>query len=141
MSTENLVQTYSGPLFSVQREAGVMVILTRTALSLGTTRNLEQALILMRTEVQRAGGGKTPGLLLDFRRAPSRIDEEFEREFARTRPMLFLGFTRVAYLMGGTLGKLQAQRYARDDGQGAQAFLNEKLAMAFVRPPSVNTSA
>jgi hypothetical protein len=139
MSTESLVQTYSGQLFSVQRDPGVLVIMARTNLSLGTTRNLEQALLLMRTEVQRAGGGKTPGLLMDFRRAPSRIDEEFEREFARTRSLLLVGFTRVAYLMGGTLGKLQAQRYARDDGQGAQAFLNEKLAMAFVRPPHASS--
>jgi hypothetical protein len=141
MWTENLVQTYSGPLFSVQREPGLVVIMTRTAQSLGATRNLEQALVLMRSEVQRAGGAKTPGLLLDFRRAPSRIDEEFEREFARMRPLMYLGFTRVAYLMSGTLGKLQAQRYARDDGQGAQAFLNEKLAVAFVRPHSASSSA
>ena len=141
MSIEPLVQTYSGPLFNVQREQGMVVVLTRSAQSLGMNRNLEQGLALMRVEVQRAGGGKTPGLLLDFRRAPTRIDEEFEQAFARTRPLLFFGFSRVAYLMSSTLGKLQAQRYARDDGHGAQAFLNEKLAMAFVRPVSTSSSA
>jgi hypothetical protein len=47
----------------------------------------------------------------------------------------------VAFLMSSTLGKLQAQRYARDDGQGAQAFLNEKLALTFVRPQSASHGA
>jgi hypothetical protein len=141
MSIDHLAQTYSGSLFSVFREPSLMVVLVRSAQPLGAGRNLEQCLALMRAEVQRAGGGKTPGLLLDFRKAPSRIDEEFEQAFARARPLLFMGFSRVAYLVSGTLGKLQAQRYARNDAQGAQAFLNEKLAVAFVRPQSASSSA
>jgi hypothetical protein len=141
MSTDTFTQTYSSALFTIMREGGTIVVMARTQQSLGTTRNLETALTAMRNEIQRASGGKIPGLLLDFRRAPSRIDEEFETAFARTRPHIYVGFTRVAYLMSSTLGKLQAQRYARDDGQGAQAFLNEKLAMAFVRPQNASHSA
>jgi hypothetical protein len=141
MSFDPPTQTFSNPLFAVQRESGVLVILARTNQPLGTNRNLEQALSAMRSEVQKAAGGKEPGLLLDFRRAPVRIDEEFEQAFARARPLICLGFQRVAYLMSSTLGKLQAQRYARDDGLGAQAFLNEKLALTFVRPQSASHSA
>jgi hypothetical protein len=141
MSTDTFTQTYSSALFTIMREGGTVVVMARSSQSLGMNRNLEQALSVMRSEIQRAGAGKAPGLLLDFRRAPSRIDEEFELAFARARPHIFMGFTRVAYLMSSTLGKLQAQRYARDDNQGAQAFLNEKLAMAFVRPQNANHGA
>jgi hypothetical protein len=141
MSADPLTQTFGSPLFSVQREAGVLVIMARSTQPLGAGRSLEQALNAMRSEVQKAHNGKPAGLLLDFRRAPVRIDEEFEQAFARARPLVCLGFRRVAFLMSSTLGKLQAQRYARDDGQGAQAFLNEKLALTFVRPQSASHRA
>jgi hypothetical protein len=129
------VQTFSGQLFTVTR-AGDVVIIARSHHALGSGRLLEQALTQMRTEVQRAASGHAHGLIYDFRKAPSRNDPEFEQAFARARSGIAIGFTRVAFLMSGTLGKLQAQRYARDDGQGAQAFLNEKLALAFAGPAS-----
>jgi hypothetical protein len=134
MVTEVRSEIYASSLFAVFRDAGPIVIIARSAQTLGGGRAMEQALGLMRSEVQRASAGRATGLLYDFRRAVSRTDNEFEQAFARARPLICQGFTRVAFLMSGTLGKLQAQRYARDDGLGAQAFLNEKLALAFVRP-------
>jgi hypothetical protein len=130
---EGRVQTFSGQLFTVSR-AGDVVIVARSHHALGSGRILEQTLTQMRTEVQRAASGSAHGLIFDFRKAPSRSDPEFEQAFARARAGICLGFSRVAFLMSGTLGKLQAQRYARDDGHGAQAFLNEKLALAFAGP-------
>lgn len=127
-------QTFNGQLFSVAR-VGDVIIVARTHHALGNGRALEQQLTQLRTEVHRAAGGTAQGLVFDFRRAPSRNDPEFEQAFARARGLIYLGFSRVAFLMSSTLGKLQAQRYARDDGHGAQAFLNEKLALAFAAPP------
>ncbi len=128
--------SYTSAHFTVAHEGGV-VLMARTQMYLGAGRSLEQALTIMRTEVQRAAtAGKAAGLVFDFRRSSARTDDEFEAAFARARPLITLGFARISYLMSSPLGKLQAQRYARDDGQGAQAFLNEKLAIAFARTPA-----
>jgi hypothetical protein len=127
------VVTFSGQLFTVTR-AGDVVIIARSHYVLASGRLLEQTFTQMRAEVQRAAAGNAHGVVFDFRRAPARSDPEFEQSFARARIGICHGFQRVAYLVSTTLGKLQAQRYARDDRQGAQAFLNEKLALAFAGP-------
>jgi hypothetical protein len=136
MANEARVATFHSSLFTVAHE-GPVVIASRTQLTLGAGRSLDQALTQLRIEVQRAASAsKARGLVLDFRRAVTRNDPEFEAAFARARPLIAQGMPRLSFLMATPLGKLQAQRYARDDAQGAQAFLNEKLAIAFARPPA-----
>lgn len=76
-------------------------------------------------EIERAG----LGLLIDVRRAPGRNDAEFERKFEPYRRRIQLGFRRVAVVVATAHGKLQVQRYAREDGMPTTVFDDFKAAV------------
>jgi hypothetical protein len=61
-------------------------------------------------------------LLVDVRRAPGRNDAEFEKKFVPYRQRMHAGFRRVAVLVATPHGRLQVQRYAREDGTSSAAF-------------------
>jgi hypothetical protein len=62
------------------------------------------------------------GLLIDVRAAKGRNDAEFEKKFEPIRQSIQRGFRRVAILVTSPQGKLQAGRYAREDGLPNSVF-------------------
>ncbi len=62
------------------------------------------------------------GLLIDVRAARGRNDAEFEKKFVPVRQSIQRGFRRVAIVVLTPQGKLQAGRYAREDGLPNSVF-------------------
>ncbi len=56
-------------------------------------------------------------LLIDIREGPARNDPAFEQALAPLRPQLFALFDRSAVLVQSAIGRLQATRHAREDGE------------------------
>lgn len=55
-------------------------------------------------------------ILADLRAAPGRNDSEFEAALSRVRSRWLGGFRKVGVLVQTTVGMMQIQRYARQDG-------------------------
>jgi hypothetical protein len=99
---------------------------------------LEEALRLNRL------GRARLGLLVDVRYGPSRNDPEFEDSLREARRPIFDGFRCVAILVKTEAGKLQVQRYHREDGEPTRVFHDEAAALAYLdsaapssrRPPT-----
>ena len=68
-------------------------------------------------------------LLVDTRFGPSRNDPTFERVLREERGKLLLGFARNAALALTAAGRLQIQRFAKQDGR--VVFATDKPAEAF----------
>lgn len=79
-------------------------------------------------------------LLVDVRQARGRNDREFERRFEPLRQSLQRGFRRVAVLVSTPLGKLQVQRYAREDRTNGAAFDDFHAAVAWLSEPTPGLS-
>lgn len=67
----------------------------------------------------------THALLVDIRVARGRNDPAFETAIAAGRRALFERFTELACLVATLPGKMQLERYAREDGVAMQVFLRE----------------
>jgi len=65
-------------------------------------------------------------LLVDARRAPGRNDELFERVQAEYRERLFGGFRRVAVVMASVAGRLQVERYRREQELGPMILCSDR---------------
>jgi len=61
-------------------------------------------------------GRERYALLADIRAAPGRNDPQFEAALQRLRPTWISGFRKVGVLVRSSVGLLQIQRYARQDG-------------------------
>jgi hypothetical protein len=72
------------------------------------------------------------GLLIDVRAARGRNDAEFEKKFEPIRQSIQRGFRRVAILVTSPQGKLQAGRYAREDGLANSVFDDYDAAMRWL---------
>jgi hypothetical protein len=106
--------------------------LVRTATPFPSAR----ALRTTAAEVERVASTlpRGSGLLIDAREAPARNDQEFEEEFKLARRPILANFRRVAVLVRTAVGRLQVNRYAREDGVAAQAVFGEEAdALAFLR--------
>jgi hypothetical protein len=68
-------------------------------------------------------------LLVDTRSSPARNDEAFETVLAENRARLLGGFRRTAALAATAAGRLQIQRYARDDHR--EVFATDSASAAF----------
>ncbi len=113
-------------------EPGDVARLARTAIAFPSSEVLRLAAL----EVERVVVGFPPGmgLLIDAREAPARNDKEFEEQFTRARRPILARFARVAVLVRSAVGKLQVNRYAREDGVAAQlTFDDEAQALEFLR--------
>jgi hypothetical protein len=66
---------------------------------------------------------RTHALLVDLRVARGRNDPGFEACIAAGRRALFKRFTELACLVATLPGKMQLERYAREDGVAMQVFL------------------
>jgi hypothetical protein len=75
-------------------------------------------------------------LLVDVRLAPGRNDSEFEKKFQPYRQRLQRGFRRVAIVVETTYGKLQCQRYAREDGIVNSVFDDYAAAVTWLEDTS-----
>lgn len=72
-------------------------------------------------------------ILIDTRNGPVRNDPGFEDVFAPHRKRILEGFGRAAVLVRTATGRLQAQRYTRDDRlEEVRVFDNEKAALAHI---------
>ncbi|NUP07682.1 MAG: hypothetical protein HOW73_16670 [Polyangiaceae bacterium] len=74
-------------------------------------------------------------LLVDLRNSPMRNDEEFEHAIAARRRELdsaLRAFARSAYLVRTPAGKLQIQRYLREDGVSRPVFDDEAAAIRYL---------
>lgn len=94
-------------------ESSHVVVLERTAAS---TVDVDLALVFGPAEkaMSKIDRGRY-GILIDVRAAPGRNEPEFEKRFEPYRTGLQRGFRRVAILVKSTAGKLQVQRYSRED--------------------------
>ena len=72
------------------------------------------------------------GLLIDVRAARGRNDAEFEKKFEPIRQSIQRGFRRVAILVVSPQGKLQAGRYAREDGLANSVFDDYAAALKWL---------
>jgi len=73
------------------------------------------------------------GLLLDMRDGPLGTDDALMIRMEPAIQQLYEGFSRVAVLVGTAVGKLQANRRAREAGMKNGIFDNEAAAIAYVR--------
>ena len=72
-------------------------------------------------------------LLVDVSAAIGRNDENFERAFAPFRQRLCAGWLEMALVVSTLPGKLQVQRYAREDDARVGAFDNREAALTALR--------
>jgi hypothetical protein len=72
------------------------------------------------------------GLLVDCRRAPGRNDAEFERAFEPHRQRLQRGFRRVAVVVSTAHGRLQVERYSREDRRPSAGFDSFDAAVSWL---------
>lgn len=127
-----MMEIFRSPLMVIRKLPGSRVVLfkrlpersgdlavTRAAME-GGVKALEA---LPRTELC---------VLIDVREAPPLVDSGFEALLASMRPRLFCGFARVAVLTVTSVGKLQINRLAREDGIEYRVFSDEDEAMSYL---------
>lgn len=121
------------PHFRVTSAAG-LVTLTRTPTPFASLSEIDPCLAAVNTalaDIPRA----TTSILIDTREGPVRNDPGFEDAFAPGRKRILAGFARAAILVRTATGRLQAQRYTRDDRlDTVRIFDDEHLALAFLLP-------
>ncbi len=72
-------------------------------------------------------------LLVDMRGALGRNDADFENTFEPYRKRLTAGWRAVALVVASTSGRLQVQRYAREDGAEVSVFDDLDAALAWLK--------
>lgn len=93
---------------------------------------------IVRTVYEEVGAvltraGKTGrGVLIDARSAPGRNDPAFEALMAELRPRIYGGFARVAVLLRTSIGRLQSQRYTKQDGAARFVTEDEEAAIGYL---------
>lgn len=71
-------------------------------------------------------------LLVDLRDGPFRNDETFENAMARYRHEIFSGWIAVASIVKTAVGRLQVNRFAREDHVRMNVFTEEREALAYL---------
>ena len=86
---------------------------------------------------------RTFALLVDLRDARGRNDPEFDAALTAGRRALFRRFTELACLVATLPGKMQLERYAREDGVAMLVFLREDEAERWLadRQPALRSVA
>jgi hypothetical protein len=72
------------------------------------------------------------GMLVDLRPTPFVNESRFADELATFRREVTTGFRRAAFLVETQMGRLQVQRFVRDERLPARVFEDEAAALAFV---------
>jgi hypothetical protein len=72
-------------------------------------------------------------LVVDVTAAAGRNEEDFEKAFAPYRQRLSTGWLEMALVVASVPGKLQVQRYARQDRARVSTFDDREAALAWVR--------
>jgi hypothetical protein len=73
------------------------------------------------------------GLLVDLREGPFRNDDSFETAMQRYRQELFGGWAAVASIVKTAVGKLQVNRFAREDHVRMHVYNDDGEALAYLR--------
>jgi hypothetical protein len=119
--------------FTEDERAGVYR-LVRTGIPYPSSEALRAAA----AEIEHAASTLPRGsaLLIDSREAVPRNDTEFEEQFKRARRPIMAHFPRIAILVRSAVGKLQVNRYVREDGSAEHVvFDDEAAALAFLTKP------
>ena len=112
-----------------------LVRVRRTAAPFPDLAAVERVLVVM-DRLIREGSFGDHCLLVDSREAVGRNDEEFEQVMGRFRQQLFGAFERAAMLVQTVVGRLQADRMAREHGGPPLAvFQDEAQAEAYLLNP------
>jgi hypothetical protein len=128
MATESI----STPHFVLERPfGGAMVILRRTSTPFATLADVSKSFSILMPALEALPRGQLR-LLIDYRDGPMRNDPAFEQTVRPFRSAMTSGFHRVAIVVQSAVGKLQAQRHAREDRLPLQVFVNERLAIAYL---------
>jgi len=128
---------HSCPHFTVTWDGpSRLVTLTRTPTPFATLPEVDPC--LTRVNAALADITRTDSaILIDTRQGPVRNDPCFEDAFAPGRKRILAGFARAAVLVRTATGRLQAQRYTRDDRlEGVRIFDDEHLALAYLTAKS-----
>jgi len=119
--------------FEVDLIPGTNVVsVTRSGRAFETLDEVEESW----TEVNDAldaYGRERHALLVDTRAAPPRNDPEFEEVFSRHRRRMLSGFPSMAVLVRTSVGRLQVERHAREDGTDLRVFTDENEAVHHLR--------
>lgn len=110
---------------------GAFVRMRRTTAAFPTIESMRTSYAQVRATYERIGQTGR-GLLVDGRDAPGRNDPAFEQAMAEVRVKADAGFARVAIVMRTAVGKLQSQRYARQDGRERLVTDDEDEAIAYL---------
>jgi hypothetical protein len=70
--------------------------------------------------------------LQDLRAARGRNDPLFEKLIARERKRVATGFRKVAVLVRTPVGKMQIERYLKEDGLDGRAFFEDEDALSWL---------
>jgi hypothetical protein len=124
-------EVLASPHFEVRRAEQVAEVV-RTEQPFATLAELERAHGQLEDVLDTMPRAKM-ALLVDLRRAPSRNDPEFERIMSKHRHLMFDGWKLRAIVVRSAVGKLQVQRYARDDGFDVEVFTDVAAAREHLR--------
>ncbi|MFE8595844.1 hypothetical protein [Archangium violaceum] len=109
-------QVYQDEYFTVLVDDGTDIVRTvRSEKPLDALEELEGILTRLGAVLDELGRSRY-GLLADVRATPGRNDPQFEAAMMRLRPLWIGGFRRVGVLVRSTVGMMQIQRHARQDG-------------------------
>jgi hypothetical protein len=122
-----------------QRDAGTILVLTRTGERFQSTDEVELERRRLRRELDAVGrAGKH--LLIDSRAAPLSTDQQVGGAFGELRREIQRGFERIAVILQTKVGVLQANRLASNDlAAGSDVygricvFETEEEALKFLR--------
>ena len=107
-----------------------VVRLVRTATSYPTVETIEQTFAAINGAV--AGLGRDWALLIDSRDGPLRNDPAFEELLGRVQGRNVQRFASAAVLVKSAVGRLQVERYAREDRGSPRVFGDEREAITYL---------
>ncbi len=116
-----------------------IVRLTRLAHSYQSTSEVEDSFNRIHLALQRIPSRHRRWLLVDTRQARARNDSEFEKVMAPQRRRIQGVFQRVAVLVQSEAGRMQVNRYAREDAALLRAFTVEKEALEWLQDTSIES--
>lgn len=125
------------PYYVIETEpSGEIIFLRRTGAAYQSLAEMEADIDKVIAAFDRLGRDRR-GLLIDLRDGPRRNDPAFEDAMGRLRPKLLRGFRHVAVVVRTAVGALQVKRHLRDDGAGAEVFLDWEVALDWLRGQSL----
>ncbi|TPV93573.1 MAG: hypothetical protein B7733_19740 [Myxococcales bacterium FL481] len=109
------------------------ILLERTDRRYATREELIDAFAWIDGQLALVAAPDRRFLLVDTRATTGRNDPQFEQAMAPLRRQLQANFERVAVVLRSTIGRMQVERYARDDGDvPLRAFTSYEEALGWL---------